>query len=195
MAPPMNGTQKTLALLERRKRVAESYLRGQTQWEIARAEKVDQKQISRDLAKIRDEWKARYAAVYDERVAEQCAKIDRIEAEAWAGWERSQKDEETLKAETIRGRVSKDGDALPDMQKSSKSARGQAGDEGFLSRVAWCIEMRLKLIGALKNVHEHSGPGGGPIPIEVKEIVCRSRSEAVDLLSRLGSASGVPGRN
>ena len=47
-----------LVIEERRANVARLYLQGRTQWSIAREVGVDQAQISRDLAAMREEWKA-----------------------------------------------------------------------------------------------------------------------------------------
>jgi len=45
-----------MVLLARRQRVADAYLRGLTQHKIAAMENVNQGQISRDLAVVREAW-------------------------------------------------------------------------------------------------------------------------------------------
>jgi hypothetical protein len=53
-------TPQKLAVLERRKAVAERYLRQETQWEIAHALGISQPTVSRDLAAIQaDCWHRR----------------------------------------------------------------------------------------------------------------------------------------
>jgi len=113
---PRNKSEE-LALQQRRKHVAELYLRGQTQWQIAHAMDVNQAQISRDLKVIRREWLNSAVQDFDARKAQELAKIDAVEAEAWAAWRRSQDPAETVKAST-------DGSG----KKVEKTKKGQHGD-------------------------------------------------------------------
>ena len=43
--------------------------------------------------------------------------------------------------------MDKDGQPLPDLKKSAKVSKGQAGDPRFLERVCWCVEQRCKILG------------------------------------------------
>jgi hypothetical protein len=131
---------RKLAALARQERVAAGYLRGQTQSALALAEGVDQGTVSRDLAAVREEWKARSAEAFAERVAEELARIDGLERTAWEGWEKSRQD-----AQTRHVRTEGAGDARKTI--SEITTRGQAGDPRFLERVGWCVEQRLKIIG------------------------------------------------
>jgi hypothetical protein len=144
-------------VLQRRKRVADLYLRGVPQHEIAAREGVDPAQITRDLAAIRKEWRAQAVEALATRKARELARIDTIEAEAWAGWERSQQPAETMHAATEKGRTDRDGQPLPDRQKTWKTVKAQAGDPRFLERVAWCVSQRCRLLGLY-------GDGAGPPP-------------------------------
>jgi hypothetical protein len=127
---------KRLALLERRKNVAKRYLRGETQWEIARAFEVNQSTISDDLAAIRKEWLAVTKSDYSERISLELAKIDEIERQAWNAWTKSQEN-----AETLRARMS------GDRTDTEKIVRGQAGNPKFLDLVMKCVERRCALLG------------------------------------------------
>jgi predicted transcriptional regulator len=145
------------AVLDRRKTVADMYLRGKTQHEIGRHVGVSQAQISRDLAAVREEWRQSAIASLDEAKARELAKVDALEATAWEAWERSCRDAETLHAETTKGRATKDGAPLPDLSRQAKTVKGQAGDPRFLERVAWCVERRCKILGLdAAQKHEHS---------------------------------------
>lgn len=188
--------EKELATLKRRHRVAEMYLAGRTQWDIATECGIVQGTVSKDLAALRAMWRERCAADYSAKVDEEVARINRLEAIASAAWERSCKDEESLHAETTSGRAAAVAGVVtrfPDVTKQSKTVRGQAGDPRFLDRIAWCIETRLKLIGALKQVHEHSGKDGTPIVVQlVEEIVGNDRqpdNAAADDKNNSGSAA------
>ena len=147
---PGPAPSKQLAILERRKQVASLYLRGESQWEIARAVGTGQSQVHRDLAAIRQEWLESAIRDFDGRKAEELARIDRLEAIAWKAWERSCQDAETHYTGTETGRTGKAGEPLPDRSKTWTTLKGQAGDPRFLERVAWCIDQRCKITGLLK---------------------------------------------
>jgi hypothetical protein len=124
------------AVLERRREVARRYSRGEAQWEIARALRVNAATVTRDLDAVRKEWRAEALGDLGKVVAEQLARIDECERQAWAGWAKSQENAETLRARK-RG----------DVAETEKVSKGQAGDPRFLDVVLRCIERRCKLLG------------------------------------------------
>jgi hypothetical protein len=177
-----------MALLARRQRVADAYLRGLSQAKIAQAENVNQGQISRDLAVIREAWLASAVMAMDARKAQELAKIDRLETIAWDAWEQSCKSAEIYHTGVDKGRVNKDGKPLPERQKSWKTIKGQFGDPRFLERVAWCINKRCELLGldppkklAPTNPDGTDEYTGGLTPAQrmagLRELVSRFRSE------------------
>jgi DNA-binding CsgD family transcriptional regulator len=91
-----NRKNDRYALMERRKRIASMYVTGKNQWERARTVGVSQGTVSNDLAAIREDWLASTRRDFDARKAEELAKLDQLEAEAWAAWERSCRDSETV---------------------------------------------------------------------------------------------------
>lgn len=134
--PPQDGD--AYAILERRQKVAARYVRGQTQWEIARAFEVTQATISRDLTEIRKEWLASAVRNMDEIKAKELAKIDATEAEAWKAWTKSQENAEVLRT---RMRESE--------SETEKIVKGQAGDSKFLDIILKCIKQRCEILGVL----------------------------------------------
>jgi hypothetical protein len=62
--PPASGNGK-FAVLERRKRFGDLYLRGESQWQIAHGLGVGQATISRDLETMREQWRVANALVID----------------------------------------------------------------------------------------------------------------------------------
>lgn len=82
---------KKLAIEKRRQQVADLYLQGWSQAAIAQSLQVTQYTISEDLKHVRELW--RNSAIRDFELARQMEllKLERIEHEAWAAWERSQK--------------------------------------------------------------------------------------------------------
>lgn len=127
---------KRLVILERRKNVAKRYLRGETQWEIARAFEVDQATISTDLKAIQQEWLAQAVLDRGEWTARELARIDEVERNAWTAWSRSQEDAQVLRAK-MRGQQSE----------TEKVSKGQAGDPRYLEIVLKCVAKRCELLG------------------------------------------------
>jgi hypothetical protein len=145
--------EKRLALLERRKNVAARYLRGQTQWEIARAFGLNQSTISDDLKAIHREWLAQAVEDRDTWIARELARLDECERQAWQAWSKSQENSETLRAR-LRG----------NQAETEKISRGQAGDPRFLDLVLKCVHMRAVILGL-----EKPAPGD-PVPVQVKLV-------------------------
>jgi hypothetical protein len=150
MAGRNNTKNDEYAKLDRRKRAASLYLQGLPQWQIARDLGIAQGTVSKDLAIIREEWKASALTDFDEKKARELAKIDHIEEVAWAAWERSCEDAEVRhsKTEQVPGGA---GVMAPIKVVEETTAKGQSGNPAFLERVSWCVEARLKILGLLKS--------------------------------------------
>jgi len=121
--------------------VADLYLSGTIQAEIAEQLEVNQSTISRDLKSLRKAWLASALVAIDKAKAQELAKIDRLEREYWTAWVRSCGDTETVKQ---RGKPGSKGISTDSIEKTSKE---QSGDPRFLAGVQWCIERRCKLFG------------------------------------------------
>src|SRR5262245_39789740 len=82
-----NRKNDVYSLRQRRQAVASRYVRGQSQVEIATALGLNQCTISRDLTCIRQQWLDRTMRDFGARQAEELAKLDAMEAEAWRSWD------------------------------------------------------------------------------------------------------------
>ena len=111
--------QKHLEVLERRKDVARRYLRGEPQYEIARAFDVDAGTISRDLMALREQWQAEALTDTAELKAMQLAKIDEVERNAWVAFAKSQEDAETIRTH-LKARKGKDKNKGPIVRRFGK---------------------------------------------------------------------------
>lgn len=164
---PDNRKNSEYQLHDRRKQVAQMYLQGKTQWDIARAISVSQSLVCQDLKAIREQWLASMLQDFDEKKAQELAKIDNIEEVAWIGYHRSCEDAETKRTTTEQRldeeEQSADGDKKPKGRKKAGKSKmttvkiiedivikGQAGDKGFLATVQWCVEMRCKIFNFIK---------------------------------------------
>ncbi len=135
---PPHSPSELLQVLERRKNVAQRYLRGQTQWEIACAFEVDQATVSRDLTEIRKAWLASAVRDVNEIKAKELAKIDATEEQAWKAWAKSQENAEVLRAKMRDG-----------SSETEKISKGQAGDPRFLDIVLKCVQRRCEILGVI----------------------------------------------
>ena len=140
----MTGKRRSNGQLARdRRRIADLYLQGWLQCQIAEEVNLSPATVSRDIAALQAGWLDSALIDFNEAKSQELAKIDRLEREYWAAWERSCEDAETV---TEKARASKGSDR-PDSVEKTKQAKGQAGDPRFLSGVQWCIERRCKILG------------------------------------------------
>ena len=134
--------RRNRAEIERdRRRIADLYLQGWLQADIAKDIGVAQSTVSRDLVALHGEWKKSALLDFNEAKAQQLAKIDRLEREYWEAWERSKQGQ---KRTTVKGRG--EGDEPTTKEKSVTLDEGN-GDPRFLQGVQWCIDRRCKILG------------------------------------------------
>ena len=140
----MKGIRRSGAQLTRDRRlIADLYLKGWLQVDIAEELLLSQPTVSRDLQALQKQWVASTLIDFNKAKATEIAKIDRLEREHWAAWERSCLDAETT---TEKGRAKK-GAEKPDSVEKTIQRKGQAGDPRFLVGIQWCIDRRIKLFG------------------------------------------------
>ncbi len=87
----MPKPRKTAEIAHRRQAVADLYLQGWSQTTIAEHVGVNQSTISHDLKALQEKWQEAASRDIDLARAIELQKLDRVEREAWAAWERSQK--------------------------------------------------------------------------------------------------------
>ena len=138
-AARIKGSDRLL-ILARRQRVAGAYLHGQSQWEIAQEEGVDHSTVSRDLAAIRQDWRASAVMDLDAKFDEELAKLDEVEREAWAAWRESKTTLHTHSREEIIGGRN-DG-----ATRTTEKRQQRCGDPAFLQIILQCLDRRCKLL-------------------------------------------------
>src|SRR5689334_1282038 len=79
-----------LQLAQRRRQVVELYLKGWEQGAIARELRISQASVSRDLEAVARDWRESALRHFDEVRNRKVQKLDLVEREAWAAWQRSQ---------------------------------------------------------------------------------------------------------
>ena len=121
-----------------RRKMADLYLQGWLQCDIAERLGLSAPTVSNDLRSLQSEWRKSALVDFNKAKANELAKIDRLEREYWEAWQRSVQDAETTRQE---------GDPRSKPTKVVKTYKGQCGNPQFLAGVQWCIERRCKLLG------------------------------------------------
>jgi hypothetical protein len=123
-------------VLLRRNRVADLYIQGRTQVAIGEQLGIPQPTVSTDLTAIRKLWRESSVRNFDEAKEMELQKLDRVEREAWAAWERSQKPAQSATVE---------GDGAP--RRSRKTIVQKNGDPRYLDTVLKCVAARRAILG------------------------------------------------
>lgn len=125
---------------ERRARVAELYLEGNSQLEIAKNLSVNQSQVSRDLKILSKQWQQESLEAIDNIKARDLAKLSHLERIYHDGWNRSVQEQfiEKKKDSSVKGKVSKE---------TSFETRTNIGDPRFLDGVLKVISKREEILG------------------------------------------------
>ena len=132
----MTDAHQKTEIANRRREVAEKYLRGATIVQIADEYGLDKAQISRDLKYIREQWLEASINHIDQKKAIELAKLDHLEMTYWDGWERSIKaTKTTTNEETPIGR------------KKTRQVKTTSGNPAFLDGVLKCIDKRCQILG------------------------------------------------
>jgi hypothetical protein len=127
---------RRFAVAQRREQITALYLKGWSQAAIAKELGISQSTVSDDLKYIRRKWEQSSIRNYDELRTRELHKLDFIESEAWAAWDRSQKPSQSA---TVTG----EGNG----QQTKKSMKHQVGDPRFLDQVSKCIAHRRAITG------------------------------------------------
>lgn len=143
--------------------IADMYLKGKPQSEIAQSLKVTQQQISYDLATIKRRWREQTAMNLDEAKNRELDRLDALEREYWDAWERSKKDRSRTQTEKRLGQ----NDMLIG-GKATVNKEEMLGNPAYLAGIERCIDLRCKLLGIYAATkQEVSGGSGGPVSIRV----------------------------
>lgn len=166
----LNKKQRLVSM--RRMEAAHLYLQGHHQQHIADTLNCSVATICSDLKSLHHEWRESAAADINHKIALEIAKLDNVEATAWAAFEGSK---ETTTVQTEKG----------------MTVYNTAGDPRFLVIIQSCIDKRCKILGidAPERV-ELSGRGGGPIEykeraeLAVSSLASLIESESICLLDK-----------
>lgn len=141
----MEVASKVFKATERQLEIAEMYLRGRRQSEIAEKLGTTQATVSRNLATVREAWLKSALVNFNEAVAKELAKTDNLERVYWESWERSL---EPFKSKTVKAKGNpRTEEELKASAEQTLKTEDRNGDPRYLQGVQWCIEKRCKLLG------------------------------------------------
>lgn len=127
--------------------IAARYKAGETQAAIGAALGLSQQQISYYLKGLLSEWRTQVGAAVDAKLQQELAKLDWLEAEAAAEYERSKrpikKTAVVTEATIIDGK-----DPTPaQLAKTTDTTEGRLGDPRYLDIIDRCVDRRLRIFG------------------------------------------------
>jgi len=130
---------------------------------------LTQQMVSYDLTALQAQWLKAALMDLDEAKAQELARINRLELEYWAAWERSCENAE-IETKKAKGKVQQYQDeqgrfVAEQPAEVTKQSKGQAGDPRFLQGVQWCIERRCKILGIDAAGKVDVTTGGTPLTV------------------------------
>jgi len=164
---------RSLAIAKRQEIVSRHYFAGKTMQEIAELAEVAIGTVSTDLEILRKQWQEDAKREFDHWQAQELARVDKVEAEAWMAWELSLRDAETT---TVVREEDEDGNPI---EKHMLQRKGQSGNPKYLDVIAKCVDQRWKLLGFDKE--KDDGVGAREV-IPTMIVKVSTREEADDYL-------------
>jgi len=146
-----SGRRKKTEILNDRVTIAEMYLAGHTQMEIAMHLHLSQSTISRDITIIHKEWQESTLLDFNDAKARELARIDKLEREAWIAWEESKSAKRRITGHMSEGEINKNNARVV--------TENQNGDPRFLNQIERCIKLRIAIFGLETKKIDHTSLG------------------------------------
>src|SRR5579872_5338636 len=145
--PRKRGPKRNPAQIDHDHRIiAERYLRGERQADIAVTLGISRQQVGYDMKVIREQWVKESLLDFNAAKARELAKVDRLELEAWRAWECAEL-RETESNETRKRRDRGKHSASESAEARKQIIRLKARDPRYLQIVGDCIDRRRKILG------------------------------------------------
>jgi len=155
VSPTKRAVQRTM-LADVYHKSAELHLQGKTLKEIGEITGRCKATVCRDLKAIRAEWRKQAVQDIGEKIADELAKVNNVERQAWEAWEKSKRNKEVRTTKSIKGTIEK-----------TIQTEGQSGNPTFLGKIIDCIQRRCELLGLDRPKKKVvSGPDGGPVQLQ-----------------------------
>jgi hypothetical protein len=171
-----------------RVKISQLYLAGESQYAIGKKLNLSQSQVSSELAIVRENWVKQTSMDLDTVKAEQLVKIDKIEQEMWACWEKSKR---TKKLSTKFGKMNRENNpaGIPQINSFNVVEEEELGDMKYMDMIMRCVTERLKITG---------GYAAKEIKTDIKATIstgASDREEIISLLEGLASSAAPNNQN
>jgi len=150
--------------------ISEYYLQGKPQREIAELMGFSIGVVNREIEAIRQAWAESPLINFNEAINRELARLDLIEREAWAAYERSKEPREI--------RTQSGGEGLP--ARATISRQNQNGDEKYLRIALECVDRRIKLLGLEKLSVDVTSNGETVLNADVLHQIMRHMDARTD---------------
>ncbi len=138
--------------------ISELHLKGWSQQRIADFLELDKSGISRELKRIKSEWKQETIEDHNLYIQQELRRLAMLEAEYWNAWERSQQGKETSLIEKLATGRNDLGEAMGRI-KSATRVEQKVGDAVFLAGIQKVIDTRSKLLGLYQTDDQSASQG------------------------------------
>lgn len=138
-------------------------------------------QIKKDAETIIERWREAYIWEIESMKMVELATINRIEAQAWAAWDRSKENYQhatkTVDSFKPKARKKKDTIGLVSREKVIQRTGGRLPNNQYLQTICWCVEMRSKLFSLIpKEMLEGFGGNGQGQPVGITMVFKTNKS-------------------
>lgn len=127
--------------------ICQLYLQGYSFMEIAKVVSLSSVTVRQTIEESRKLWIERHDRALSDLVAEQVAKIDRVESRAWESYEESRK--QYIEQQSTSGSNDKG-----TFHSNKKTKRKQIGSAEFLNIILNCVRQRSELLGLNKKTED-----------------------------------------
>jgi hypothetical protein len=121
--------------------LAEMYLHGARQVDIAEALDLTQQTVSNDFQTLVKRWRESSLIDINQAKAVELSRIDELMRTYWQAWDQSKEEQQS----TTTKRVSDQGTG--DRAEATVRKTKRLGNPAYLRGVQWCIERRCKILG------------------------------------------------
>lgn len=162
---------------EHKKIIANLYLKGNSQNEIAEKIGISRQQVSKDIQEIYAAWQKESIKDLSELKLRELTKLDQLEAELWNLYEQSKID----RKKTIKR--AKKNDTDKEYIEVSEIIEQGCGDKSILDSITNIIEKRGKILGLEKIQIQHSGS----LDITMSALEKMTNDELDEFINKLSS--------
>lgn len=170
---------EAIALEARNTAIMDDLIRGMSKKEIAAKYEISTSTVREVIEKARETWKDYRVEDYDLLLTVELERIKKIEDEAWASWGKSKEPLITQTRRTENGGGEEGGKTVDEIKKQQRHP-----DPRYLDRMSWCIEQRLKIMGAYapEKVASTTPDGKHYAPFQVIEVLLPEKPQEQPIL-------------